>query len=92
MAITPYDAFVQSCQQILSGLSGLIAKGEAHVKENGLSDNDLIGAKLAETIWTLPRHVRACSMHSACTFDHMPTGEFTADFTIVPDSWQSYAQ
>nr|WP_298897718.1 DUF1993 domain-containing protein [uncultured Altererythrobacter sp.] len=89
MAITLYDAFVPGCQQILGGLSGLIDKGEAYVKEHGLDDNDLIEATLADTMWTLPWHVRACWMHSAYTFDQMPTGEFTPDFTSVPDSWDS---
>lgn len=89
MAITLYDAFVPSCQQILSGLSGLIDKGEAHVKEHGLDDTDLIEATLSETMWTLPWHVRACWVHGAYTFDQLPTGEFTPDFTDVPDSWDS---
>lgn len=89
MAITLYDAFVPSCQQILGGLSGLIDKGEAHVKEHGLDDTDLIEATLAETMWTLPWHVRACWVHGAYTFDQLPTGEFTPDFTDVPDSWDS---
>ncbi|TWJ09105.1 DUF1993 domain-containing protein [Altererythrobacter ishigakiensis] len=89
MAITLYDAFVPSCQQILGGLSGLIDKGEAHVKEHGLDDTDLIEARLSETMWTLPWHVRACWVHGAYTFDQLPTGEFTPDFTDVPDSWDS---
>lgn len=89
MAITLYEAFVPSCQQILGGLSGLIDSGEAHVREHGLDDAELVEAKLAETMWTLPWHVRACWMHSAYTFDQLPTGEFTPDFTDVPDSWNS---
>lgn len=89
MAITLYEAFVPSCQQILGGLSGLIDTGEAHVREHGLDDAELVEAKLAETMWTLPWHVRACWMHSAYTFDQLPTGEFTPDFTDVPDSWNS---
>ncbi|MBO6610048.1 DUF1993 domain-containing protein [Altererythrobacter sp.] len=89
MAITLYDAFVPSCQQILGGLSGLIDKGEAHVKEHGLDDTDLIEATLSDTMWTLPWHVRACWVHGAYTFDQLPTGEFTPDFTDVPDSWDS---
>ena len=89
MAITLYDAFVPSCQQILSGLSGLIDKGEAHVKEHGLDDTDLIEATLSETMWTLPWHVRACWVHGAYTFDQLPTGEFTPDFTDVPNSWDA---
>lgn len=89
MAITLYDAFVPSCQQILGGLSGLIDKGEAHVKEHGLEDSELIDATLAETMWTLPWHVRACWVHGAYTFDQLPTGEFTPDFTDVPASWDA---
>ena len=89
MAITLYDAFVPSCQQILGGLSGLIDKGQAHVQEHGLDDSELIEATLSETMWTLPWHVRACWVHGAYTFDQLPTGEFTPDFTDVPDSWDA---
>ncbi len=89
MTFTLYDAFVPSCQQLLGGLNGLIDKGEAHVKEHGLQDSDLIEAKLADNMWTLPWHVRSCWVHSAYTFDQIPTGEFTPDFTDIPDSWDS---
>lgn len=89
MPITLYEAFVPSCQQILGGLSGLIDKGEAHVKEHGLEDSDLIEATLSETMWTLPWHVRACWVHGAYTFDQLPSGEFTPDFTDIPDSWDA---
>jgi hypothetical protein len=89
MAITLYDAFVPSCQQILGGLSGLIDKGQSHVEEHGLEDSELIEATLSDTMWTLPWHVRACWVHSAYTFDQLPTGEFTPDFTDVPDSWDA---
>ena len=89
MPFTLYDAFVPGCQQILTSLGGLIDKGEAHVQEHGLDDAALIGAKLHETMWDLPWHVRACWMHSAYTFDQLPSGEFTPDFTDVPDSWDT---
>ena len=87
MAISLHDAFVPSARQILTGLRGLVDKGEEHVKEHGLTDADLLEAKLSETMWPLPWHVRACWVHTAYTFDQMKTGEFTPDFTDVPDSW-----
>jgi len=87
MAISLYDAFVPSTQQTLTALSGLIDKGEAHVKANGLDDAELIGATLHDTMWTLPWHIRAVWMHAGYTFDQMPSGEFTPDFTNIPDSW-----
>lgn len=46
MPLTLHQAFVPQCQQILTGLRGLIDKGEAHVKDSGLDDADLIGACL----------------------------------------------
>lgn len=89
MAFTLYDAFVPACQQGLGGLRTLIDKGEAYVRENGLDDADLIEARLAEDMWTLPWHVRSCWMHSAYVLDQLPSGEFTPDFTEVPDSWDA---
>lgn len=89
MPFTLYDAFVPNCQQILAGLSGLIDAGEAHVKEHGLDDAALIEARLSDTMWTLPWHIRACWMHSAYPFDQFPGGTFTPDLTDVPDSWDA---
>ncbi len=87
MPISLYDAFVPSCQQVLGALNGLIDKGEAHVKEHGLSDVELIEAKLAEDMWNLPWHVRSCWVHSAYTIAQIPSGEFSPDFTELPQDW-----
>ncbi|WP_427963523.1 DUF1993 domain-containing protein [Altererythrobacter sp.] len=89
MSLSLYDAFVPGCQQILGAVNHLIDKAEVHVKENGLSDIDLIEAKLAETMWTLPWHVRSCWVHSAYVISLLPTGEFSPDFTDIPDSWNA---
>ena len=89
MALSLYDAFVPSCQQILGGVSNLIDKAEAHVKEHGLADADLIEAKLADNMWTLPWHVRSCWVHSAFVIDLLPSGEFSPDFTEIPGSWDA---
>lgn len=87
MPITLYDAFVPSCQQILTGMAGLIDKAGAFAKDNGLTDSELIEAKLAEDMWSLPWHVRACWVHSAYVIGLLPTGEFTPDFTELPKDW-----
>lgn len=89
MALSLHDAFVPNCRQILIGLSTLVDKGEAHVKQHGIADSELLDAQLAETMWKLPWHVRSCWMHSAYTLDQIPTGEFTPDFTDLPDSWDA---
>ncbi len=89
MPITLHEAFVPSTRQILSGMSNLIDKAESFVSENGLEPSDLIDAKLAEDMWTLPWHVRACWVHSAYPFQQFTTGEFTPDFTDLPGSWDT---
>ncbi len=87
MPLTLYDAFVPSCQQILGGLNGLVDKGEAFANEQGIDHANLLEAKLADTMWTLPWHVRSCWVHSAFVIELLPTGEFSPDFTDVPKSW-----
>lgn len=89
MPITLYDAFVPSCQQILGGMRGIVDKAESHAKANGLDASDLIEASLAEDMWPLPWHVRACFVHSSYALGLVPTGEFTPDFTVRPNDWDS---
>ncbi|MDJ0644176.1 MAG: DUF1993 domain-containing protein [Erythrobacter sp.] len=89
MSLTLHEAFVPSCHQILNGMRGLIDKGEAHVRDNGLEDSELIEASLAEGMWALPWHVRACWVHSGYTLGLIPSGEFTPDFTDVPKDWDA---
>jgi hypothetical protein len=89
MPITLHDAFVRNCQQMLSSLSGLIDKGEAFAKENGISEEEMIGSKLAEDMWSLPWHVRSCWVHSAFVLEQLPSGEFSPDFTEQPHTWDA---
>ncbi|MHA6316854.1 DUF1993 domain-containing protein [Altererythrobacter sp. CAU 1778] len=84
MAISLYDAFVPGCRQILAGLGKLVDKGEAFAAENGAG---LIDARLAEDMWPLPWHIRACWLHSAQTLALIPAGEFSPDFTDIPADW-----
>ena len=89
MSLSLYEAFVPNCQQMVGALSNLIDKGEVFAKDNGLSDEDMIGARLAEDMWNLPWHVRSCWVHSAYVISQLPSGEFSPDFTQIPDSWDA---
>ena len=89
MSLSLYDAFVPSCQQILAGLSNVLGKGEAFAQENGMDPSELIEAKLADNMWNLPWHVRSCWMHSAYAIERLETGEFTPDFTDVPQDFDA---
>lgn len=87
MSLSLHAAFVPSCQQILASMSGLVDKAEAFARDQGYDDAELIDARLAEDMWSLPWHVRACWMHSTYVIDQIAEGEFTPDFTELPDGW-----
>jgi len=87
--MTLHAAFVPSALQIVGGVRALIDKAESHARDNGLEDAELIEATLAEDMWTLPWHVRACWVHTKLALELAPTGEFSPDFTDVPASWDA---
>ena len=87
MALSLYEAFVPNCQQTVGALPGLIDKGEAFAKEHGISEDEMMGCRLAEDMWNLPWHIRSCWVHSAYVISLLPTGEFSPDFTELPQGW-----
>lgn len=87
MGLTLHDAFVPTCRQLLGALDRLVTKGEAFAREQGLADEELLGARLHETMWNLPWHVRSCWVHSGYVLELLPTGEFSPDFTDLPQDW-----
>jgi len=89
MALTLHDAFVPTAIQILGGLRGVIDKAEAHCEEHSLPASELIEGKLADTMWALPWHIRACWMHSGFAINHFKTGEFSPDFSDIPQDWDA---
>lgn len=89
MTLTLHEAFVPTAKQVLGGLRGLVGKAEAHCEETGCTADTLVDAKLAETMWTLPWHVRACWVHSAFAIELYETGVFSPDFTEIPGDWDA---
>jgi hypothetical protein len=87
MSLSLYDAFVPNCQQTIGAMPALIDKAEAFAKEKGISEEEMMGCRLAEDMWNLPWHIRSCWVHSAFVISLMPTGEFSPDFTELPQSW-----
>ena len=89
MPLTLHEAFVPSAKQVLVAMRGLIDKAESHCAETGCDAAELIEAKLADTMWSLPWHVRACWMHSGYAINSYKTGEFSPDFTDIPAAWDA---
>lgn len=89
MPITLHEAFVPTAKQILSATRGLVDKAEAHCAQTGCTPETLIDAKLAETMWTLPWHVRSCWVHSGFAIERYESGAFSPDFTDIPGDWDA---
>lgn len=89
MALSLYQAFVPGCQQMLGALNTMIDKGEAFAAENAIPEDEMMGCRLAEDMWSLPWHIRSCWVHSAFVVSQLPTGEFSPDFTELPQSWDA---
>ncbi|MEO0463598.1 MAG: DUF1993 domain-containing protein [Pseudomonadota bacterium] len=89
MPLTLHDAFVPSCVQIFGGVRAMIDKAESHAREHGMDEAELLEARLAEDMWTLPWHVRSCWVQTKLTLDLIPSGEFSPDFSDVPASWDA---
>ncbi|WP_375289698.1 DUF1993 family protein [Qipengyuania sp.] len=87
MAFDLYSAFVPTIRQLLDALPDVIDKAEQFVADGNATDTELLEAKLADTMWPLPWHVRSCWMHSAYAIDQLAGGSFTPDFTDVPEGW-----
>ena len=89
MAFDLYAAFVPTVRQLLGALPALIDKGEAFAAQGNCSDAELLEARLADDMWPLPWHIRACWMHSAYALDQLAEGAMTPDFTDIPNDWDA---
>ncbi|MGD9664471.1 MAG: DUF1993 family protein [Novosphingobium sp.] len=89
MSLSLFDAFVPGCLQILDALDGVLDKGEAFAKENGLSAADLIQARLYDNMLPFAYQVKSCWVHSALAIEGVRTGTFSPESSEPPVDWAS---
>ena len=89
MSFDLHAAFVPTIRQLLGALSGLVDTAEHFAAQGERTDAELMEARLADDMWPLPWHVRSCWMHSGYALDQLAGGQFTPDFTSIPDSWDA---
>lgn len=87
MPVSLYDAFVPTCRQIIGSVSGLLDKAEAHCRESGLPEAELIATRLAPDMFDFAYQVKSCAVHSAGAIEGVRAGSFSPDMTPPPDSF-----
>ncbi len=86
MSITLYDVAVPTFRQILGAVAGLLDKAEAHCRETGLAESELINARLAEDMFPFCYQVKSTAVHSLGAIEGVRKGAFSPDMTEPPQT------
>ncbi len=92
MAVSLHTASVGTFLQVLPSIAGLIDKAEAHCKENGLGDEALTGATLADDMWPLAKQITSVVQHSAGTIAALKSKVIGPDMTPAPQNFTALRQ
>ena len=87
MSVSLHTAVVQSYQQILPAVAGLVAKAEEHCKSTGLEPRDLTEARLADDMWPFAKQVFECGHHSSRAIEGVRAGVFSPEIQAVPSDF-----
>lgn len=79
MSFSLYDAVVPSNLQILRALDRVIEKAAAFCTERGISEAELIDARLAPDMLPLGYQVKSCAVHSVGGIEGARAGSFSPD-------------
>lgn len=84
MPMSLHAATVPTSLQILGSVAALIDKAQAHCRQQGLSPETLIEARLAPDMKPFSYQISSCAWHSAQAIEGVRAGVFAPDFTAPP--------
>ncbi|MBB4154537.1 hypothetical protein GGQ80_002453 [Sphingomonas jinjuensis] len=84
MSFSLYEAVVPSNLQILQALDRILDKAAAFCAERGVSEAELIDAKLAPDMLPLGYQVKSCAVHSIGGIEGARAGSFSPDMGAWP--------
>jgi uncharacterized protein len=87
MSLSLHAAVVQTYQQILPSVAGLVAKAEEHCAAHGLAAEALTEARLAEDMWPFAKQVFECGHHSSRAIEGVRAGVFGPEIQPVPSDF-----
>jgi hypothetical protein len=84
MPFSLYDAVVPSNLQTLTAIDALLDKAEAFCAEKGMSEPDLVGARLVPDMLPFGYQVKSCVAHSLGGIEGVRAGTFSPDMSPWP--------
>ncbi|HEX7872277.1 MAG TPA: DUF1993 domain-containing protein [Sphingobium sp.] len=84
MAIDLYQATVPQLVQLLTAAIGNLDKAQGWAKEQGLSDEDILGKSIAPDMWPLAKQFQVIAGHSAGAVKGAIAGAFSPNITDAP--------
>jgi len=87
MSLSLHTAVVQTFQQIMPSIAGLVTKAEEHCQAKGLEAEALTKARLAEDMWPFAKQVFECGHHSSRAIEGVRSGVFSPEIQAVPSDF-----
>ena len=87
MPFSLYDATIPSYQQMLGAVSGLLSIAETFCSENGIANEEIIQARLADDMQPFAYQVKSTAVHSLGAIEGVRRGVFSPDMTTPPDTF-----
>lgn len=84
MSFSLYDAVVPSNLQILGALDRVLERAEEFCEERGMTQAQLIDARLAPDMLPLGYQVKSCAVHSIGGIEGTRVGSFSPDMSAWP--------
>jgi hypothetical protein len=86
MSLSLYDVTIPTFTQILTALTGVLQKGEAHALEKGMRPDEWAGARLFADMAPLNFQVMQTVHHSSGAIEATKKGVFSPDLTPPPET------
>lgn len=87
MPISLHDAFVPSARQTVGAVQALISKAEGWMADAGLSEADIVNARLHETMLPFSFQIKSVAQHSLGAIEGVRAGIFDATAGEMPTSF-----
>jgi hypothetical protein len=87
MPLSLYDVTVPTYQQILGAVSGLLDKAEKHCADKGVTQSEIVQARVHPDMLPFAYQVKSTVVHSLGALQALPKGTFSPDMTPFPETF-----